>query len=84
MLSRSAHQELSDRVLKQLNSPERKKGSISVGNLHSGAPANDKSNRLVDQGYGKPKRRPEFKLDGHVRSESDPRGRRKAKKLPPL
>ena len=82
---RTAHQELSERVIKQFNSPG-KKGSVSVGNLHGVSQSN---NRVMDHGYGnvqtkkKQKAKPEFRLD-HIRSESDPSGKRKAKRLPPI
>ncbi len=78
---RTAHQELSDRVLKQFNS--QMKESQSYSHLHGHA----NREHVEDAGYGhiqKARRRPEFKVDSQVRSESDGHGKRSKKRLPPL
>lgn len=78
---RTAHQELSDRVLKQFNS--QMKESSSYPHLHGHA----NHEHAEDLGYGhvqKARRRPGFKVDSQVRSESDSHIKRSKKRLPPL
>ena len=96
---RTAHQELSDRVLKQFNnqlhsqsnhSAHHMQASSSVSRIdHGGSRLQRASDHeaVTDLGYGNPhkvnRHRPEFRLD-NLRSESDNQVKRKAKKLPPI
>jgi hypothetical protein len=96
---RTAHQELSDRVLKQFNNQlhshinnnsHHMQASSSVSKIDHGGPRAHRVSdheSVMDLGYGNPhkvnRHRPEFRLD-NLRSESDNQVRRKAKKLPPI
>lgn len=73
--------------MKQFNVGNGVKATASVGSLQN----HSKEHEVYDHGYGhaqphhakQTKKRQEFRVDP-IRSESDPRGKRKAKKLPPI